>query len=91
MDNWDTSGIHDLMTDIETTEGAHMERNALLNLFDYVRQLEDEVERKQLNNIKLNQEIGKYSNRLFNIANKNYKLAEESKQLLNSMLQPDVD
>lgn len=42
MDDWNVDSIHDLMHDIETTEGATMTRSALLNMFDYIRQLEDE-------------------------------------------------
>lgn len=53
MDNWNKQNIHDLFYDIETTPDATTERNALLNLFDYVRQLEQQNKRyeKILHNI----------------------------------------
>lgn len=44
MDDWNVESIHELMHDIETTEGATMTRSALLNMFDYVRQLEKKAE-----------------------------------------------
>jgi hypothetical protein len=43
VDDWNTKNIQDLIHDIETTEGATMERGALLNFFDYVRHLEETV------------------------------------------------
>lgn len=68
MDEWNVESIHGLIHDIETTEGATMSRSALLNLFDYIRELEEENERlanseKDLFEIcqRLRQENGKES------------------------------
>jgi hypothetical protein len=58
MDDWNVKGIHDLMQDIETTEGATMERNALLNLFDYIRQLEESYDLSYQRNRESNVRIG---------------------------------
>ncbi len=41
MKKRNVQSIHDLIHDIETTSDAILERNALLNLFDYIRQLEE--------------------------------------------------
>jgi hypothetical protein len=58
MDDWNVKGIHDLMQDVETTEGATMERNALLNLFDYIRQLEESYDLSYQRNRESNVRIG---------------------------------
>lgn len=46
----------------------------------------DRVLELETTNKELNREIGRYTNRLFDIANENYKLGEKSKVLINDML-----
>lgn len=46
----------------------------------------DRILELESTNKDLNREIGRYTNRLFDIASENYKLGEKSKALINDML-----